>query len=162
MSEWMHVKVDADQFERAIRDLPRCFQNETMIAGSKIAKLVLGTEGVKKYPPLTTQKRDEGPGSRWYERGRGMAYRSQAGVSYSNTSEKYGTQWSHTVKPNEVRLKNAASYGWYLGGHKQPSRMKKFGWKKVTTVIRDKMSMIKSLYKAAIRRAVKRAGFRIR
>lgn len=162
MPEYFSVKIDADRFEQAIKDLPRYFQNETIIAGHKIAKLVLGTEGVKKYPPLTTQKRDQGVGSSWYERGRGTAYHSTAGVQYKNNSEKYGSQWAHTVKPTEVRLKNSASYGVYLGGYKQAKHMRKFGWKKVTKVIADKMNMIKSLYQAAIRRAVKRAGFRMR
>lgn len=162
MPEYMSVKIDADQFERAIKNLPRYFNREVLGAGAKVAKMVLETEGVKKYPPLTTQKRDEGVGSSWYERGRGSAYHSVNGVQYSNNSEKYGTRWTQFVNQRGVRLRNSASYGVYLGGHKQANRMRKFGWKKITSVIKSKMERIKNIYRGAIRKAVKQAGFRMR
>ena len=162
-NEGMEVKVDADKFQQAIERLPRLLLNELNIAGYKVSKLVLETEGVKKYPPLTTQKRDTGKvGDKWYERGRGQAYRTTAGVKYNETSERYGTQWGTQVRPNKVRLTNRASYGKYLGGAQQAKHMRKFGWRKIINVIKEKMGMIKAIYQGAIRKAATRAGFRVR
>lgn len=151
---FLHVKIDSKDFERAIERLPRLLQNNLMAAGFKVSEIVLDTEGLKRYPPESDANQPPAP---YYIRGRGTQY---ADGRNSGTSEKYGTKWNTQVRPNYVRLGNEASYAQYLAGQKQPAWARMVGWRKILSVAREKMGLIKGIYQTWIDKAIRAAGFR--
>ena len=86
-----------------------------------------------KYPAISGQKREGGPGSSWYVRGQGSKYKRKDGTIRSyNNSEDLGQSWTMKGQqsPPKITIGNDTSYGiWVKDPEKQSRVMKGFNWK---------------------------------
>ena len=152
----IQVKIDAKDFQKALAIAPQRIRANLVRAGREVGAKVLMTQGLKKYPPESAANRPPTP---YYVRGRGMQYASRN----DGRSERYGTQWNVRVQPMRVILGNRASYAPYLTDEqRQAKAMRRLGWRKLISVIKERMGMIKGVYNAWIGKAIRQAGFRLK
>lgn len=111
---------------------------------------VLGTVGLRKYPPETEANQPPYP---YYERGRGTW--TSPGRN-TGSSERYGTKWDESLVPYGARAVNNASYAPYLAGEEQAQAMAGKGWRKLRDVAEEKRAEIGKIFDGWIARLLKR------
>ena len=121
-------------------------------AGKEAAeRVLLPTEGLKKYPPATDAN---APPTPYYQRGMGMVYKN----SVKKTSENLGKQWytKRTLNAFTTEIGNRASYAQYVhGDDTQASFMAPKGWKKLYATAIEKLPLITKVYNSWVAKLLK-------
>ena len=153
MSDTLSIRVAGiEELRRALKDTPGALEQAMQPAGDEIGRTILGTEGLRRYPPTTSANQPPVP---YYQRGQGTQY---AGGN-SGKSERYGTQFYVESKGYTTTIGNRASYAPYLADDELQARsMAAKGWRKLIDVARDKIDEIKRIYDAWVAYALKKAG----
>jgi hypothetical protein len=154
--EFIKVEVEGlEELQRAIERFPREVEKYLGAAGLQAAnKVVLPTEGLKKYPPATGANAPPPP---YYIRGRGTQYASGRN---SGKSERYGTRWYAKRNGYGTEIGNTASYARWLAGDEQARHMAPKGWRKLTEVVEEKMPEIIKVYQAWVDKLLVAVGLK--
>lgn len=124
-------------------------------AALESVRIVLNTEGIRKYPPATNANRPPIP---YYERGRGMWVhrgRGENRMAYNlNNSETYGKKWVTRGIPYGARAGNSASYAHFLVGDDQAKAMGKIGWRKISEVVQEKIPQITEIFQGWVNKLI--------
>ena len=134
-----------------IRFTPMVIKNMAS-AGEEALNMVLDTEGLRTYPPLTSANLPPTP---YYIRGRGTQ------MKYGNlgNSENYKQKWQLESSTYEAKAKNVGvSYNEYLGGEDQVWWASTYGWKKLYSTAVSMISDIVKIYEAWIEKTIKELG----
>jgi len=141
------IKIEVDGDKKIIAALTR-FPREIAIymlkaGGEAAARVVFPTKGLRAYPPSTDAN---APPTPYYIRGRGTQTKS----GNRGESERLGTQWYRRVGAASLstEIGNRASYAKWVHGEEQASFMGPKGWRKLTDVVKEKMSDIVKVYQA--------------
>lgn len=152
------ITIDVKNLEKLIQALnkfPRQAARYLDGAGKEAAsRVILPTEGLKKYPRATAANRPPYP---YYIRGRG----TQTSPRHNTmTSERLGTHWYvKTSKDNySTIIGNPVSYAKYVVGDQQAHFMTPKGWRKLREVVEEKISDITKVYDAWIDKLLKGVG----
>lgn len=156
MSDKSILKVEFKGLDKLMAKMDK-FPNEIKShleqAGEEAAqRVVLPTEGLQKYPPLTEANQPPAP---YYIRGRGMQY------SYGNdmSSERLGARWYVKSQDMKTAIGNTASYAkWVYSDDEQAKAMERIGWKKLFATAQDKIGEITKVYQAWIDKLIKDLG----
>jgi hypothetical protein len=154
--EFIRIEVqNLDKLQRAIEKFPRAAGKYMQGAGKEAAsRVILPTEGLKKYPPATAANAPPVP---YYIRGRGMQYANRN----DGRSERFGTQWYVKAADKfSTEIGNRASYSQHLSGDNQAGHMAPKGWRKLTEVVGEKMTAITAVYNAWIDKLLKDVGLK--
>jgi phage gpG-like protein len=152
-----------DELVKKLDDLSKL---KAVHAGIKAAAVHVKGK-IAKYPPKTAANRPSGPGSHWYERGKGSMYwriRDNAKVSYGKKSEDLASGWA--IKYNKSKFEavvgNNVSYAVFVQGPKkgpkgkrQSKHMARIGWKSVDTVSKEETKRVQEYVFDAVMRAIK-------
>lgn len=152
--EFIRIEVqNLDKLQRAVDKFPKATGKYLQGAGKEAAsRVILPTEGLKKYPPATAANQPPVP---YYIRGRGTMTKS----GLRATSERFGTQWyTKAADKFSTEIGNRASYAQYLSGDNQAAHMERKGWKKLTGVVADKMTQIVTVYNTWITKLLNDIG----
>ncbi len=142
------------ELEAAIQKFPRESQKYLSAAGKEAAsKVILPTEGLKKYPPSTAAN---APPTPYYIRGRGTQYASRNNMS----SERLGTQFYVKSANYQTEIGNRASYAKYVVGEEQAHWMGPIGWRKLKDVAEEKMTNIVKVFDAWVNKLLKDVGLK--
>ena len=136
------IKIEGlDKLREAFAQFPKKTVQYLNAAGREAGKrIILPTEGLKKYPPATDANRPPTP---YYIRGRGTQY---AGGNKGN-SERYGTQFYVDPQGSYTDIGNRASYAQYLADAElQAKAMQKKGWRTLLSVAEEKIKDITEVY----------------
>lgn len=147
------IRIEVRGLDKLIPKLEQVGEqlNETMQAAARESLAeVLGTVGLRKYPPETDANRLPYP---YYERGRGMW---TAPDHNTGSSERYGTKWDENLVPYGARAVNNASYAPYLAGDEQAQAMAGKGWRKLRDVADEKREEIRKIFDGWIARLLKK------
>lgn len=142
------------ELERALSRFPRESKKYLAQAGNEAAtRVVLQTQGLKKYPPATDANSPPVP---YYIRGRGMQYKS----GNTGKSERLGTQFYVESKDYKTAIGNRASYAKYVVGDDQAHFMKPKGWRTLRDVVNEKMPDIVKVYDAWVEKLLRGIGLK--
>lgn len=151
----MQIEVEVKGLEKvqeAFAKFPDTITKNFKAAGIEAANLILGTVGLRTYPPATAANFPPTP---YYIRGRGTQYKSYN----KGESERYGTKWKVSqVGGYHTKMSNTASYGRWLAGEEQAAHMAKIGWRKILDVAIDRLSDIVAIYQRAVKRTIEELG----
>ena len=155
------VTVEIEGLDELIKKLDDLGQLRKVHAGIRAAAIHVKGK-IAKYPSKTGANRPSGPGSHWYQRGKGSMYwriRDNKKVSYGAESENLSKKW--TTKYNQQRWEgkvgNNASYAIFVQGPKdggQARHMAGIGWKAVDTVAEKETKRVQEYVYDAVRRAI--------
>lgn len=152
------IKVEVKglkELQAAIAKFPKQAGIYLAKAGEESAKrVILPTEGLQKYPPMTDANAPPAP---YYRRGMGMVYKN----SVKATSENLGKQW--TVKRGSsftTEIGNRASYAKWVHGDDQAHFMAPKGWRKLKEVATENMDKITKVYNAWVDKLLKDVGLK--
>jgi hypothetical protein len=136
-----------DKLKENLSKFPREIASYLAGAGREAAEnVVFPTEGLKRYPPATSQR---------YVRGRG----TQTLTRNYNDSERYGTQFYSRNEGAKTFLGNRTSYAqWLTDENLQSKVMANKGWKKLVDVVNDKLNDIREVYNQWVSKAIKDLG----
>ncbi len=124
-------------------------------AGEDAAKVILLTEGMSKYPPLTKANAPPYP---FYRRGIGTMY---ASGRIDKTSENLSKRWMTKSVGYGVEISNTATYAKWVHSDKFQARaMGRIGWRKLVEVAREKHREIQKVYQDAVNLVLRRIGLR--
>ena len=152
MTEIKIAVTGLDKLLAAFGRFPREITAAITQAGSDVASdVILPTQGIQNYPPLTDANRPPTP---YYQRGLGTVYKS----GYKATSENLGKQWVVNSSRLRTEIGNRASYAEYVHGDKQARAMERIGWRKLADIAQEKLSAIQSMYQAQVDAAIRRLG----
>jgi hypothetical protein len=130
--------------------VPQLKKDLTQVGAKEVIPEILGTEGVQKYPPD-----GNAPPTPYYRRGIGMQYKTYN----DNSSERYGSQWGKPkVSGYKSTTTNTASYAQYLVGDNQARHMAKKGWKKIISVVKEKVLVIGAILGKQASKTIRRIG----
>jgi hypothetical protein len=139
------IKIEGlDRLKSALAKFPKEISTNLAQAGKESAEtIVFPTEGLKSYPPATSQR---------YIRGRGTQTLSRN----DNKSERYGTQFYSRSEDTKTFIGNRASYAqWLTDENRQSAVMAGKGWKKFVAVVNDKLQEIAKVYDAWVQKTIK-------
>lgn len=148
-----------DKLAAAFKRFPDTIRRNIAQAGGEAAhRVILPTEGLKRYPPA-------GPGNAppypYYIRGRGTQV--SAGRNLYN-SERLGTQFyvEHRLRGTGfvTEIGNRASYARYVVGENQARHMAPIGWRRLIDVAREKLSEIQKVYQAWVDKTITELGLK--
>ena len=153
MPDFISIEVkNADVLKKAIERFPTHTARYLGMAGKESAdRVILTTQGLKKYPPLSEANTPPTP---YYIRGRGMQYKTRNTLS----SQRLGTKWYARQEGLNFAIGNPVSYAIFVHGERQPAHMATKGWRKLTEVAEEKQSQIKDVYERWIDKLVKDVG----
>lgn len=159
---FLQVKIDgADELEKAIAQYPRQSARYLKAAGNEAAKkVILTTEGLKKYPPATVANRPPTP---YYKRGYGMQRAGRRKPEYNDMkSENLGKQFyvQGTMGGYATEIGNRASYADYVVGEGQAHFMKPKGWRKLREVAEEKIIEITQVYNGWVQKLLRDIGLK--
>ena len=143
-----------DEFVAKLQAFPNELRTAVERAGDEGAKIVLGTEGVQKYPSETAANQPPMP---FYQRGVGTQY-----VSYNDQrSERYHLKFNVRAQGYKTVIGNTASYAPFLGEpEKQATRQAQKGWRILFDVANEKIGEISKVYEGWLDRALRRVGLK--
>lgn len=142
------------ELREALAKFPKETARYLEAAGRESAsKVILPTEGLKKYPPASEANRPPTP---YYIRGRGMQYASRNDYK----SERLGTQfYSEATSPTVTEIGNRASYARYVVDLEyQAGGMRAHGWRTLAEVAEEKIAEITRVYDLWIDKLLKDIG----
>jgi len=146
------LKIELEGLDKLVAKLnkfPREIARNFGAAGEEAAKdVVLPTEGLQNYPPLTAANQPPVP---YYIRGRGTQYATRNLMN----SQKLGTRWTIERKGFNTVIGNPVSYARYVHGEEQAEAMGSKGWKKLFDVAKDKLKAIQKVYQAWVNKTIK-------
>lgn len=139
----------------AAENFPREAARYMAAAAEEATKdVILPTEGLQEYPPLTTANLPPPP---FYIRGRGLQLSSGRNTM---SSERLGTQWHVvTVSYFVTEVANRATYAKWVHGDQQARAMARIGWKKLKETAESLVSKIVVVYEAWVEKLLKDVGF---
>jgi hypothetical protein len=144
--------IGIEKIQAALTKFPREISNYLGYAGNDAARdVVLGTVGLKNYPPMTAAN---APPTPYYIRGRG----TQTASGNRGESERLGTQWYVEKQGLGTVIGNRASYAHWVHGDDQASFMKPKGWRKLLDVAEEKREKITAIYQKWTDRLIKNLG----
>ncbi len=151
--EFIKIEVRGlEKIQAALAKFPREISKYLGQAGKEASsRAILPTEGLKKYPPAGAAN---APPTPYYIRGRGTMTKS----GLRATSERLGTQWTTATKGFSTEIGNRASYAKWVHGEEQASFMGPKGWRKLTDVVKEKMSDITRVYQAWVDKLIRDLG----
>jgi len=153
--ESIHIEIKGiEKLMAALNRFPQKIQSYMGQAGHEAAnRVILPTEGLKKYPPETAANQ---PPSPFYIRGKGTQTKSR---NYFN-SENLGKQWYEQRSGMDMRIGNRASYARYVHGEEQAKAMTMKGkkWKQLFKTAKEKVGDIKKVYDAWVAKAIRDLG----
>jgi len=151
--EFIKIEVEGDKkIIAALTKFPKEISKYLGHAGEDATKNVLfKTKGLLPYPGLTAANKPPEP---YYERGVGTHYKS----GIRATSEDLGSQWYTKTKSFATEIGNRASYAKWVHGEEQAHFMGPKGWRKLTDVVREKMSDIVKVYQAWVDKLIRDLG----
>ena len=158
MPEGVEVKIEG--MDELIKKLDKLGKMSTIHAGMKAAANIL--KGLMTvYPDETAANFPDGPGSSWYQRGKGSLYwriRDNARVSYGKKSEVLSSKWTmkYNESKSEATIGTNVSYAKFVQGPKgtQAKAMAKIGWRGVDVVANKELPRIQEMLFAAVKRAI--------
>ena len=145
------IRIETKQVTQALAKAPREIATAINAAGDESANVILGTVGLRSYPPNTDANLPPTP---YYIRGRGMQYASGNAAN----SERYGSKWTVKTTGYGTTIGNSASYAPRLAGPNQPPHFARIGWRKLVDVATEKLPQITKIFNLWIERAIRRAG----
>lgn len=175
MPDFFKIELtNSDALKKAFADFSKETNQYLSQAGQESAKLILETEGLRKYPPATaanepgrTVEVTFGNGRTatfrrgYYVRGRGMFSPIRGGgYNFTASSERFGTQWYVLKIPGGVTIGNRASYAPFLAGDNQARAMGEIGWRKLTEVTQEKLPEITKIYDAWVDKLLIKVGLK--
>ena len=139
------------------------------LAGADVAREILDTEGLRKYPAATaanaagrmktvTFKTGRTVNFRmsYYVRGRGLVVPTKGGGwNQTGSSERYGSQYATKARSNGVEIFNRASYAHWLAGDDQAKAMAAIGWRKLFDVAMEKVPQITAIFQEWVDKIIK-------
>lgn len=136
-----HKVEGLDELIKDFEKMPAQVRKNMKAAGREAQDEVLGTVGVKQYPPAHDGNAPPPP---YYIRGRG----TQTASGNLGNSERYGSQWS-VDQPSDYKTEatNTASYAGHLA-EEQPAHIARRGWRTWLDVATEKKSIIENIFKA--------------
>ena len=139
-----------DILMRKFKQFPEEIKSHLSQAGDEAAeRVLLPTEGLKKYPPQTAANEPPTP---YYIRGRGMQYKTRNAMN----SERLGTRWYVKSADLKTTIGNSASYAkWVHGDDTQAKAMANIGWKKLFETAKDKVTEITKVYQGWVNKLLK-------
>jgi hypothetical protein len=140
-----------DILQMKLVQFPTEIQKSMEAAGNEVGKEILGTVGLRKYPPETAANKPPLP---YYVRGQG----TQTRRGNKGNSERYGTQFYVESVIGKTTIGNRASYARFLGGAEQAKAMGRIGWRKLFDVAKEKLPQIKEIYQKWINYTIKKLG----
>ena len=156
------IRIDIDGLDVLDRNFTR-FKGEikkyVQQGGKEAGEMVLETEGLRKYPPLTSANQEPTP---FYIRGRGTE------TAYGNrgNSEKLGANFY--VKSEgywNTKVGNRVSYARYVVGDEQayhmgPNARIPKGWRKLIDVAKENIVGITAKYQQWIDKCIRDMGLK--
>lgn len=150
------VRIDGiEAVIKTLNGITADLEDTVQAAGEEAAKVILGTEGLQSYPPMTHANQPPTP---YYIRGRGMQVGGVRVPEYNTgSSERLGTRWvvDRAGRLN-VRIGNAASYAPFVHGLEQAVFMQIHGWRELADVATERERDIQEIYQAWLDRLVRR------
>lgn len=153
MPDFIKIEViGIERIQAALHKFPREISRYMGQAGSEAAsRVILPTEGLKKYPPATGANSPPAP---YYIRGRG----TQGVNKFYATSERLGTRWTTKTTGTKTEIGNSASYAKWVHGEEQAHFMGPKGWRRLVDVVEEKMGDIKKVYQAWVDKLIRDLG----
>jgi len=137
---------------RAFQLYPEEVVKALVQAGDEAIKgVLLPTEGLQNYPPITEANLPPEP---YYRRGFGIIAKNK---KYP-VSEQLGKQWYITFSGTQIEVGNRASYAEWLHGEDQANAMGGIGWRKIEEVAEEKKGSMERIYQAWIDRIITKLG----
>jgi len=153
MSDVLEIKLEnLDKIVAAFVRFPRTVAGNLQAAGREAGALVIGQEGLQKYPSMTDANMPPYP---YYERGKGTWTSPN---NNTGSSERYGTQFTISAQPYITSIGNRATYAPYLGGAKQAQAMAKIGWRKLYDVAKERLGEITRIYQRWVDKTIREVG----
>ena len=157
------VTVDIEGLDELIKKLEKLGRLDKihpgMIAAGRYLKGLMTV-----YPAETAANVPAGPGSRWYQRGKGSFYwriRDNAHKSYGKKSEVLSSKWASKYDKNrfEAQIGTNVSYAKFVQGPKgtQAKALKKIGWKGIDVVADKETKRVQEYVYLAVKRAIESA-----
>ena len=154
------VTVEIEGLDKLIKKLEKLGQLSKVHSGIRAAGRML--KGLMtKYPPQTAANVPAGPGSSWYQRGKGSWYwriRDNQKVPGKKKSERLETKWSTKYDKAKFELQTGTnvSYSKFVQGPKgtQAKALKKIGWKGIDVVSKEQTPRIQEMVYQAVKRAI--------
>lgn len=151
----MQIEVEVKGLEKvkeAFAKFPEVIGKNFKAAGIEASNVILGTVGLRTYPPATAANFPPTP---YYIRGVGTQYKSYN----KGESERYGTRWEVSQQGSyNTKMANTASYARWLAGEEQATAMGKIGWRKILEVAKEKLPQIIEIYSNAVKRTIEELG----
>lgn len=153
MSDPIDIHINnIDALQAGLQQAPEALIGAIDQAGQEAAdRVILDTEGLKRYPPLTPANYPPTP---YYIRGRGTELKR--GNKYN--SERLGSQFYVRSQRTSTYIGNRASYADYVVGEKQAMFMGIYGWRKLAEVAEEKLKEIEHIYQSWIDLTLKQLG----
>jgi len=149
------IKIEVEGLDKVVAKLdkfPREIARNFGAAGAEAAKdVVLPTEGLQNYPPMTAANAPPVP---YYIRGVGTQYATRNLMN----SQRLGTRWVVERKGFSTVIGNPVSYSRYVHGEEQAKAMAGIGWKKLLDTARKKIGSIKKVYQAWVKKTIRDLG----
>jgi len=156
MPDSIRIQVEGlDELQKALNKFPTKTQKYLQSAANEaIKRVVLPTQGLQKYPPMTAANAPPEP---YYIRGRG----TQTLKGNRGNSQRLGTQWYTKAQGTGTWIGNRATYAPFVHGEDdQAKAMERIGWRKLIDVINDKMPSIVKVYQAWVDKLLKGCGLK--
>lgn len=155
MADSIRIQVEGlEELQKALKKFPTQTKKHTQAAANEaIKRVILPTQGLQKYPPMTAANAPPEP---YYIRGRG----TQTLKGNKGNSQRLGTQWYTKAQGTGVELGNRATYAPFVHGEEQARAMERIGWRKLIDVINDKMPAIVKVYQAWVDKLLKGCGLK--
>ena len=151
----LKIKVEGlDKLMKGFERFPREIAREMSQAGHESADVILNTQGMRNYPPLTSANFPPVP---YYQRGFGV--RGSSAAYNRAVSENLGKKWHvRRLGSGGTEIGNVASYAKYVHGDEQAKAMAAIGWRKLKDVASEKTDKIRVVYQKWINRLIRRLG----
>lgn len=118
-------------------------------AGKEAGEMLIETEGLKKYPPLTDANLPPVP---YYIRGRG----TETAYGNKGNSEKLGANfYVQSAGFWSTKVGNRVSYARYVVGEEQAYFMAPKGWRKLLDVAKERINEIGAKYQQWIDKCIR-------
>lgn len=149
------IRIKVEGLDKIVNSLDRVgddFNTYMKGAGIESANAILDVRGLRKYPPATGANQPPPP---FYIRGRGM--QTSAGRN-NGRSERLGTRWEILYRGANTEIRNPVTYARWVHGDGQARPMANIGWRKLTEVAVEKISVITSVYDRWVTKLLRKSG----
>lgn len=165
-----------DKLERNIAAFGDEISKGLKPAGEEMAREILDTEGLRKYPGVTAANAPGRTREVMFRGAKGLATFRQGyyvrtdgayvpvrggGYKALHNSENYGKRFTTKTEAGygfRTTIGNSAKYAGYLAGDDQAGAMAKIGWRKLYDVAESKMGKLTDILQAYINRIIRKLG----